>query len=60
MTFPGVFFIFFFIHIFIFWAARRVKGQIVAKDDKKKKNLSAAFDISATIYHMIVIYDTLV
>ena len=59
MTFPGVFFIFFFIHIFIFWAARRVKGQIVAKDDKKK-NLSAAFDISATICHMIVIYDTLV
>ena len=30
----------------------------MAQDDKK--NLSAAVDISGTIYHMIVIYGTLV
>ena len=46
MTFPGVFFIFFFIHIFIFWAARRVKGQIVAKDDKKKKSVCCIWYLS--------------
>ena len=53
---PGAFFQ--FCEILIFWAVRGVKGQNMAKDDKK--NLSVAVDISGTIYHMIVIYDALV
>ena len=57
MISPGIFFFFFF-DIFIFWAVRGVKGQKMAQDDKK--NMSVAVDISGTIYHMIVIYGTLV
>ena len=56
MTSPGVFFQFF--DIFIFWTVRGVKGQKMAKENKQ--NLSVAVDLSGTIYHMIVIYDTLV
>ena len=56
MISPGVFFQ--FCDVFIFWAVRGVKGQKMAKDDKK--NLSVVADISGTIYHMIVIYGTLV
>ena len=52
---PGAFI---FCDIFIFWAVRGVKGQKMAQDDKE--NLSVAVDISGTIYHMIVIYGTLV
>ena len=56
MISPGVSFIFF--HIFIFWSVSGVKGQKMAKDDEK--NLSVVVDIAGTIYHMIVIYGTLV
>ena len=49
MISPGVFF-FIFVDIFIFWAVRGVKGQKIAHDDKK--NLSVAFVILGTIYHM--------
>ena len=56
MIFPGVFF-FQFCDIFNYLAVRGVKGQKMAKDDKK--NLSVAVNISGTIYHMIVIYGTL-
>ena len=49
---------FYFSDIIIFWAVRGVKGPKMAQDDKK--NLSVAVDISGTIYHMIVIYGTLV
>ena len=56
MISPRAFLIFF--EIFIFWAVRGVKGQKNAQDDKK--NLSVAVDISGIIYHMIVIYGTLV
>ena len=56
MIFPGVFF-FQFCDIFNYLAVRGVKGQKMAKDDKK--NLSVAVDISGTIYLMIVIYGTL-
>ena len=48
---------FHFFDIFIFWAVRGVKGQEIAKNDKK--NLSVAVKISGTIYQMIVIYGTL-
>ena len=37
---------------------RGLKGQKMAQDDKK--NLPVAVDIPGTIYHMIVIYGTLV
>ena len=56
MIFPGAFLK--LCEIFIVWAARGLKGQNMAKDDKK--NLSVAVYISETIYHMIVIYGTLV
>ena len=41
-----------------FWAVRGVKGQKMTQDNKK--NLSIVVDISGTIYHMIVVYGTLV
>ena len=56
MLSPGAFFK--LCQIFIFWAVRGVKGQNMAKDDKK--NLSVAADMSGTIYHMIAIYGALV
>ena len=60
----GIFFIFYFFDIFIFPAVRWVKDPKMAQDDNKKKiNISkkkVAVDISGTIYHMIVIYGTLV
>ena len=46
----GSFFIF---DVFIFWGVRGVKGQKIAKDDKKI--LSVELHISGTIYHMILI-----
>ena len=46
-----------FFEIFIFWAVSRVKGQKMAQDDKKI--LSVALHVSRTIYHMVVIYGTL-
>ena len=47
-----------FCEIFIFWDVRGVKAQNMAIDDQN--NLSVAVDISGTIYHMVVIYCTLV
>ena len=55
---PGNFFSFFFFEIFIFQAVKGVKGEKMARDNKKI--LSGALHISRTIYDMIVIYDTLV
>ena len=49
---------FHFFDIFIFQAGRGVKGQKMVQDGKKI--LSGALHISGTIYHMIVIYCTLV
>ena len=51
------FFFIFFFSFFFFQAARGVKGQKMAQDDKKV--LSGALHISGTIYDMIVIYGTL-
>ena len=56
MIYPGVLFFHFF-EIFIFQTGRGVKGQKMTQDDKKV--LSGALHISGTIYHMIVIYGTL-
>ena len=53
-----VFLSLFFFEIFIFWVVRGLKEQKIAQDDKK--NLFVAVDISGTIYHMFVIYGTLV
>ena len=47
-----------FFDISIFEAVREVKGQKMAPDDKKVQ--SVTLRISGTIYHMIVIYNTLV
>ena len=58
----GIFFFNFF-DIFIFRAVRWVKDPKMAQDDKKNlylKKKKVAVDISGTIYHMIVIYGTLV
>ena len=55
MISPGLLF---FFDIWIFEAIREVKGQKMAPDDKKV--LSVALRISGTIYHTIVIYNTLV
>ena len=55
MISPGFFS---FFEILSFWALREVKVQKMAQDDKK--NLAVAVDISRTIYHIIVIYGTLV
>ena len=49
---------FHFFEILSFWALRKVKVQKMAQDDKK--NLAVAVDILRTIYHIIVIYGTLV
>ena len=49
---PGIFFYFF--KILIFWVARRVKGQKMAKS---QKTLSFVLYISGTIHHMILIYE---
>ena len=46
---------FHFFKILIFQVVRRVKGQKMAKNDKK---LSAVPYISGTIHHMIFIYGT--
>ena len=49
---------FFYVYeVFIFQVVRGVKGQKLAQGDKKI--LSGALHISGTIYHMIVIYGTL-
>ena len=55
MISPGLLF---FFDIWIFEAIREVKGQKMAPDDKKV--LPVALRISGTIYHTIVIYNTLV
>ena len=55
MISPGFFLQFF--EIFIFWAVSSVKGQKMAQDDKKI--LSVALHVSGTMYHMVVIYGTL-
>ena len=57
----GIFFFNFF-DIFIFRTVRWVKDPKMAQDDKKNLYLKkkVAVDISGTIYHMIVIYGTLV
>ena len=49
---------FHFLKVLIFWVASGVKGQKLAQTDKKI--LSFTFHISGTIYHMIIIYGTLV
>ena len=57
MISPGIFFMFsIFFYIFIFWLLG-AKGQKMAQEHKK--TLSVAVDISGTLYHMIVIYGTL-
>ena len=58
MISPGIFFscFQFFFYIFIFWLLG-AKGQKMAQEHKK--TLSVAVDISGTLYHMIVIYGTL-
>ena len=58
MISPRRFFFIFFFEIFIFQAVKGVKGEKMARDNKKI--LSGALHISRTIYDMIVIYGTLV
>ena len=49
---------FFYVYeVFIFQVVKGVKGQKMAQGDKKI--LSGALHISGTIYHVIVIYGTL-
>ena len=50
-------FFFYVYEVFIFQVVKGVKGQKMAQGDKKI--LSGALHISGTIYHMIVIYGTL-
>ena len=55
---PGVFFIF-FLEFWFFWAVREVKGQKIAQNQKITIT-SVKRHIWGTVYHMIMIFGTLV